>query len=136
MPTNRDEILAGNIRSLREGKGLTLGDLERSSGVSKGYLSQLEGGKASNPSLDSLRKIAAALGVQISDLLGEEREDVASDHLPRGLREFLAQAADSGQRLTAQDVKALLAMQYRGKRPRTAEDYAYLYSTLRRVIGS
>jgi transcriptional regulator with XRE-family HTH domain len=134
---NADEVLAGNIRALREEKGLTLGELERLSGVSKGYLSQLEGGKASNPSLDSLRKIAAALGVQISDLLGEERgeADGPADRLPRGLREFIAQAEASGQRLTAQDIAVLQALQYRQKRPRTAEDYAYLYSTLRRVIG-
>jgi transcriptional regulator with XRE-family HTH domain len=134
VPTNQDAILARNIKALREGKGMSLGDLERTSGVSKGYLSQMEAGKASNPSLESLRKIAAALEVQISDLLGETKE-IATDRLPRGLREFIEQAAAGGLRLTAPDIAVLQAMQYRQKRPRTAEDYAYLYSTLRRVIG-
>jgi len=51
--------LGDRIKELRDEREMSLTALEDASGVSKAYLSQLERGVASNPSIDSLGKINA-----------------------------------------------------------------------------
>jgi hypothetical protein len=43
-------IKVSEMKSIREGKGLTLRDVEIACGISNAYLSQLENGKITNPS--------------------------------------------------------------------------------------
>jgi transcriptional regulator with XRE-family HTH domain len=58
------------IKAKRKVKGLTRSDLARAADVSPAYITQLETGERKNPSLDVLRKIAKALGVPVTELLG------------------------------------------------------------------
>ena len=58
------------IRSLREKKGLTQEELAFKAKVTPGYVAQLELGLRKNPSLDVVRRLARALGVRLSELLG------------------------------------------------------------------
>lgn len=58
------------IRDLRGAKGLTQEQLAKRAKVTRGYLAQLEAGHKTNPSLPMLRKIAKALGVPVTELLG------------------------------------------------------------------
>src|SRR5262245_40770126 len=53
--------LGRSIRALRRARGLRLADVSRSAGVSVSLLSQVERGLL-DPSLESLRKVASALG--------------------------------------------------------------------------
>jgi transcriptional regulator with XRE-family HTH domain len=64
--------LGARLRVLRRAKGLSLRALAERSGVSASFLSQLERAR-SNASVGSLARIAEALGVPASELLGEER---------------------------------------------------------------
>ncbi len=57
------------FRALREKKGLTQDELARRVGVTKAYISLLESGARTNPSLDVLRRLAKALGVPLTKLL-------------------------------------------------------------------
>jgi len=56
------------IRVWREYRGLTLEILGAACGVTKAFLSQIENGKRS-PSIDLLKKLAAALTVDVDDLI-------------------------------------------------------------------
>jgi transcriptional regulator with XRE-family HTH domain len=122
------------MRALREQREMSLGDLETASGVSKGYLSQLERGEATNPSVDAAQKIAVGLGVHVSELLGEQPPAAGPHKLPKGLKEFLNKAAAAGSPLPDQDVSMLLGIRYRGRRPKSAEDWALLYDLIRRIV--
>ncbi len=62
--------IATEIRKHRERCGMSLTDLSEASGVSRGYLHQIEKG-ASSPTLDKLTLLAGAMGVPVSTLLGE-----------------------------------------------------------------
>jgi transcriptional regulator with XRE-family HTH domain len=62
----------GNIRVLRNLKGMTLPELAKAAGIAKGYLSQIENGKQNNPSLKNLSKLADILNVNLSVLIGEK----------------------------------------------------------------
>ena len=59
------------LKDLRLSKGLTVKQLSNKSGLAVGYISDLENGKADNPSKLTLSKLANALDVSISDLLDE-----------------------------------------------------------------
>ena len=63
--------LGAAIRRRRHGRGLTLAQLSATAGVSVSMLSQVERGLL-DPSLDSLRNIAEALGTSPFRLLEEE----------------------------------------------------------------
>ncbi len=59
------------IRRVRKSKDMTLVDLAEKIGLSLSYISQVERG-ITNPSINSLRKIALALGIPMSAFFQEE----------------------------------------------------------------
>jgi transcriptional regulator with XRE-family HTH domain len=58
------------VRARREAAGLSVAALARTSGVARATLTQLEAGEG-NPTLETVYALANALGVPISDLLGD-----------------------------------------------------------------
>lgn len=68
-----DRLLDGEnqIKVWREYRGLTSQALAEKAGIGQGFLSQIETGKRAG-TVDTLRKIAAALNVTIDDLVGAE----------------------------------------------------------------
>jgi transcriptional regulator with XRE-family HTH domain len=56
------------IRTLREAKGLSQGDIEKRSGLLRSYISRVEGGYTA-PSLSTMEKFAKALEVEPYQLL-------------------------------------------------------------------
>lgn len=61
------ENLGASIRERRKGQALTLAQMEQKTGISLGYLSQIELGKNS-ASIETLYRICLALGIKMSDL--------------------------------------------------------------------
>jgi transcriptional regulator with XRE-family HTH domain len=57
------------LRRVREEQGLTQRDLARKAGITQGYVAQLEMGIRKNPSIETLRRLAKALGVPVTRLL-------------------------------------------------------------------
>ncbi|HYY58560.1 MAG TPA: helix-turn-helix transcriptional regulator, partial [Pyrinomonadaceae bacterium] len=57
------------LRRLRMEKGVSLRTVEKETGVSNAYLSQLESGKAEQPSPHILHKLAGYYGVHYSRLM-------------------------------------------------------------------
>ncbi len=72
--------LGDNVRALRAQRGITRKVLGQQSGVSERFLAQLEGGTG-NASVLVLRRIAAALGVEIEALLTERNGGAGSKDL-------------------------------------------------------
>ncbi|MGN0373392.1 MAG: helix-turn-helix domain-containing protein [Enterocloster sp.] len=68
-------IIAENMARLRADQNLSLGQLSERSGVSKVLLSQIEKG-ISNPTINTIWKIAAGLRVPYSALLDQNSEDI------------------------------------------------------------
>lgn len=57
------------ITTLREERQWTLRDLSWITGISLGYLSDLETGRKTNPTIDTLHKIATAFGLSVTQLM-------------------------------------------------------------------
>ena len=85
---------AETIRRYRKERGWTLEALSKRAGLSVAQLSKLETGK-SEPSIDSLRKLAAVYGVAVSALTQPEgREPLAPVRRGGG---FVVQAGEDGR---------------------------------------
>jgi len=67
MSSNQN--LANNIKKLRETKGLSQEKLARLADVANNTLIKMESGENQNPTLNSLKKVAKALGVSVDDLI-------------------------------------------------------------------
>src|SRR3954468_8584319 len=62
--------VAANLRALRDGAGISLGELARRAGIAKSTVSQLEAGTG-NPSVETLWALAVALSVPFGRLVEE-----------------------------------------------------------------
>ena len=65
----RYQRLPGMLREMREAASLTQRDLAKKARVTQGYIAQLEMGLRKNPSLETLKRLAKALGVPVTALL-------------------------------------------------------------------
>ena len=67
-----EQPLGEKLRAARHRRGLSLRDASRQAGVSVSHLSAIECGTR-NASLAGLQRLAVALGIQVSDLFGDEQ---------------------------------------------------------------
>lgn len=68
MKDSEIQRFAKNMKKLREAKAMSQGDIHRATGIDRAYISNLEAGKQ-NPTLETIGKIAEALGVSSDQLL-------------------------------------------------------------------
>ena len=128
--------IGSRIKSIRLERGLTLPQLSEKAGVSIGLLSQLENADdaSANPNLQTLRKIAKALDVTVADLLGKAvamSRAIVPERLDPGLIEFLEKARRKGTAIDEAVLQGCYAMQERDGAPKTAEDWEFLYKTIK-----
>ncbi|MGH9425806.1 MAG: helix-turn-helix domain-containing protein [Terriglobia bacterium] len=125
------------IRALRTEAGVTLPDLAEKSGVSKGFLSQLENDEKANVSLDTLAKIAKALGVSIGGLLGLEAaraKQVEPENIAPKLKQHIQECEAAGKPLHPDVLQSVLALkERRGVPKKSKEDWAFLCESIERI---
>lgn len=63
--------LADRIKALRKGQGLSNSELGRRAKFGYGVAKQLQNGMRTNPTFDSLVRIAQAFGLSVSELLSD-----------------------------------------------------------------
>ncbi len=127
--------LGEKIIHLKNRKGWSSGQLSQESGVSRGYLWQLETGGKDRPSLDVLERLAKALGVSIAEFAEEDAApQTPSRQLPPGLTQFVREKAGK-YGITKSDVDVMGAIHFRGKQPAAPEDWELLYLFLRKWAG-
>jgi transcriptional regulator with XRE-family HTH domain len=68
-------LLKENIKAMRSKAGLTQSELAEKADISLRGLQSIEYGLSKSPEVNTVFKIAQALGVQVSDLLGENESD-------------------------------------------------------------
>ncbi len=124
------------IKRLREAQGLSLAELARKADISKGYLHSLENQTPANPTLDTLKRVADALDVTIADLIGAPKvRAVVPSSVPSGLEELVKELRSAGTPLDPQTIASLASMRYRGKAPKTKEDFRMLLYVLKQATS-
>jgi XRE family transcriptional regulator, aerobic/anaerobic benzoate catabolism transcriptional regulator len=105
QPRERDDAflveLGHRVRRMRALRGMSRKTLSRASGVSERYIAQLESGLA-NATITLLRRVAAATGRPLEDLIGEPSSQAQEWAL---MRELMRRASPEAMRAA----KALLA---------------------------
>lgn len=81
--------MLNRIQALRRARGLTQAQLATEMGVTQAAVSEWEQVDGSRPSIDRLRKLAAALGVTVDDLLRDDQPT------PAGTQPTTAPTADA-----------------------------------------
>jgi len=64
-------LIGDKVRFYRTSKDLTLAELAQLSGLGKGHISDIENDKRKNIGIETVLKLADALGVNIQDLAGD-----------------------------------------------------------------
>ena len=125
--------IGGNVRRLREQRGISLSALARQAGVSKAYLSQMENNPEKRPSVEIVYQLAQALNVRITELIGLEPDAAATadpESLPPGLRVFWHEHPE----LPLEDIRLLASIGASiSDQELSATDYWLLYETIRLI---
>jgi transcriptional regulator with XRE-family HTH domain len=142
--------LPDRLKSARNRAGLTQTGLAEATGLSQGYIAQIEQGDKT-PSLDTLNLLAEALQVTPGWLLGQgigegvasyetgamtthRRELLADYDTPSGLRDLAADTAlVASLAITAEEWQALASTRLPG--PASKDGYVNLLFTIRAISG-
>src|SRR4051812_32542471 len=87
----RHMALAERMTRLRVAKGESLQDVATAAGVSKAHIWELEKGRADNPSMALVTRLADHFGVSVAHMVGE---DPAADGADGALARMFRQAQD------------------------------------------
>ena len=132
--------IGGTIRTLRQGKGITLPALAEKSNLSKGLISKLETSADSNPSLDTLYKIAEALDVPVSFMLETEKvqlKRVAPEEPPTWQKELVADLKEKGKKPDEDIINALYVLRNRkAAKNADADTWKFLYQSIENSFKS
>ncbi|MBZ5539842.1 MAG: helix-turn-helix transcriptional regulator [Acidobacteriia bacterium] len=136
MPTVGDRV-----KEIREAKKWTQDQLATKSGVSKGFLSDIENNKR-NPSSEYVLKIANALGASIDYLLRGDEPLPASQREPTVIPQALASAAEQLSLSYSDTVELLEAHRSviarrsnKTIKPFEVKDWIELYRAIKKVFG-
>jgi transcriptional regulator with XRE-family HTH domain len=136
MPTVGDRV-----KEIREAKKWTQDQLATKSGVSKGFLSDIENNKR-NPSSEYVLKIANALGASIDYLLRGDEPLPVSRREPTVIPQTLSSAAEQLSLSYADTVELLEAHRSviarrsnKMIKPFEVKDWIELYRAIKKVFG-
>jgi len=122
------------IWALRIEAGVTLPGLAEKAGGSKGFLSQLENDEKANVTLDTLTKIAKALGVTIGVLLGLEVARAKPETVEPDLEKYIQERQAANRPIVPDVLRSLYALkERRGVAKKTKKDWAFLCESIERV---
>lgn len=123
------ETIGRRIRRFRDEAGMSASDLADKTGIAKSYLSALENSDDDDkrrPGAETLYRIAEALGVAMSDLLGKPILTKARSTRPPSLEAFAR-----GRGLPEADIEMLASIRFRGEEPRTVERWQFIYQAIK-----
>ncbi|HEX6700875.1 MAG TPA: helix-turn-helix domain-containing protein [Gaiellaceae bacterium] len=127
-----EETFGDRVRRFREEAGMSPAQLATAARVSRSYLSELESGRGSaqKPSAEILYRLAKALGVAMSDLLGRPVITNPNRDRPPSLVAFA-----EAHNLPEADIAMLACIEFRGEKPKTPERWAFIYQAIRNSAG-
>jgi transcriptional regulator with XRE-family HTH domain len=83
------ENLGSRIKKVRLSKNLTQLDIEQRTGIKREYYSKIESGGLSNPTINTLRRLANAMSVSVHELIplaednGKDKTTITTAELSR-----------------------------------------------------
>ena len=125
-------MLGAKLRAIRKQNAYTLAEVGNRTGLSVSFLSDIERGRT-QPSLDTLEKLANCYQVPLSELLdSRDSNTTSSKHVyPPGFDEFLKDT-----KIEPELIDLLLNVAHRATQPaKTKEDWLRYYYSLKTILG-
>lgn len=124
--------LGERIATARKAKEMSVAQLADLAGVSRAYLHQMENGDCKRPSAQVMYDIATVLETSVAHLLGkgDAAREPGACVIPKSLLELVLLRPD----IVKEDVEMLAAIRHRGKQPRTAKDWEFVWESIRRSV--
>ncbi len=91
-------VIGDRLRSLREKKGLSQGQIEKRTGLLRCYISRVENGHTI-PSIDTVERLATALEVPLYQVFWDGEEVPALPNLPNRVTESEVALGDSPEQV-------------------------------------
>lgn len=132
------ESLRSFLRDSRKKKNISMRALARDAEISVAYLSKIEQ-DAANPTISVLERIAAALGVPVSDLtmfIRSQNVDAATaSNTPESLKKFIEKYSEQFPQLLDPDYhRALSGIRFRGKYPENDNEWLTIFMSILNVL--
>lgn len=89
-------MLGKYIHQIRKTQGFTLSQLAKRVGISKSYLSNIERELKRNPSIQIMERLAAALNMDLNDLLQNGTDQVRAQYLDQEWVDFMNEFKSTG----------------------------------------
>lgn len=125
--------IGDRIKAVRKEQGLSMRALARKADTSVAHLSKLEKG-ASSPTLDTLGRIAQALGMSLEEIT-RERGAIERRELPPSLLDFIGEFRSRYPELDDPDwQEALRNVRLRGRYPESSEDWLPIFIQMRQAL--
>lgn len=115
------------LKQSRDRRNWSLTDLAQHSGVNKGYLSNLENGKQSNPGLDIVEKLAEVFRVPLDYFSETKRPGSTLADLPDGLRQFIEHQRQQDGALDRRSLEFLRQIVDRGPTNWSVQEWEAIY---------
>ncbi len=125
-------MLGAKLRVIRKQNAYTLAEVGNRTGLSVSFLSDIERGRT-QPSLDTLEKLANCYQVPLSELLDsrDSNTSVSKQVYPPGFDEFLKDT-----KIEPELIDLLLNVAHRATQPaKTKEDWLRYYYSLKTILG-
>ncbi|MEW9676005.1 helix-turn-helix domain-containing protein [Lentibacillus sp. L22] len=88
-------MIGEKIKQLRQNKKMSISELAEKAGVAKSYLSSIERGLQTNPSIQFIEKISVVLEISVNDLVREDDVPTAEE-LDDDWLKIVQEAMESG----------------------------------------
>jgi len=123
-------VIGTRLRTLREEKGLSQGDIEKSTGLLRCYISRIENGHTI-PSLETLERFAGALDVPLYKMFYSGDGDVPTPNplQRKNLDELAEQPGKAGE-------EARFLLQFKDVLPRLADPDRDVLLTLAKKLAA
>ncbi|UOQ48321.1 MULTISPECIES: helix-turn-helix domain-containing protein [Gracilibacillus] len=99
-------MIGEKIKELRKQKRMSLSEVAEQAGVAKSYLSSIERGIQSNPSIQFMEKVGKVLGVTVNELLMSQSDQELKQQLDEEWLKLAEEAMKSG--VSKQEFKEFL----------------------------
>lgn len=118
------------LREVRQLSDLTLSQVAAATRLSASYISDLERGRT-NPSLDTIERLAACYKMQPIDLLSgvDEWGSAFVEQLAPGLDALVQEG-----KIDPDEARDLNRITLRGKQPQTEDEWLFLYLSLKQIL--
>ncbi|MFD2656943.1 MULTISPECIES: helix-turn-helix domain-containing protein [Gracilibacillus] len=99
-------MIGQKIQELRKQKRMSLSEVAEQAGIAKSYLSSIERGIQSNPSIQFMEKVGKVLGVTVNELLMSQSDEEIKEQLDEEWLKLAEEAMHSG--VSKQEFKEFL----------------------------